>query len=480
MIEINWENIPNKLGVYWWESKNKEVILVSKTKNIKKSMQKYFEENIDTEQKLLISNIFAFGYKVCNSPEEAVSLEEKLIKEHDPKYNFKTNTVQNHPYIEIKISDKITAKVTKKVKQKNSYFFGPFKYASTAKKIIALLSRVELVNHESTSLNKEDKLKRINNFFSGEVDFIKEKLKEDKDSLLLLSYCERFLETHKKIMHDEKNRDIFNFYQRNGVISISIMHIRNGRLWLISNFINKDINPNERDLFETFLNMYYLDKVIPDFIHLPFNLSWKINISNKIVINPNQEETKLVNFLGNDALIKFENNMDVFSNKLANFNFFSNFLKFNSKNKKFRYIEMIDYVTDLDYTYVCFAMFDNGVYEKKLTKTYRLPKNVDLEKLINVHFAERVLNKTILPDLVILPNNKFLNNLNKDLTKIKNHNIKILSIKLNEQDNIETLESMDNKFLISENKEINLFVNKMRKILLKQILQQSEKVKWED
>jgi len=187
----------------------------------------------------------------------------------------------------------------------------------------------------------------------------------------------------------------------------------------------------------------------------------------------------LLIYLKNHAILKFEENMELFSNKLASFNLFSNVLNLNEKNKTYRFIEMIDFLIEDGKTSVCFAIFDNGIFQKKLTKTYIFNKEVNFINLIKDHFEDKINNNNPFPDLVILPNQNLLQEINEIIYRV-NINTETVSVVLETNNNIKKLYFKNGKSLIIENDQINIFINKMRTILFKEIQKKNGTLKWED
>ena len=79
-------NLPESPGVYQYLDKTGTIIYVGKAKNLKRRVSSYFNKNQDRiKTRILVSKIVDLKYIVVNSEEEALLLENNLIKKHQPR-----------------------------------------------------------------------------------------------------------------------------------------------------------------------------------------------------------------------------------------------------------------------------------------------------------------------------------------------------------------------------------------------------------
>ena len=82
-------NMPDKPGSYQFYDINNEIIYVGKAKSLKKRVSSYFHKEVDRyKTRVLVSKIENITYTVVNSEEDALLLENSLIKKYNPRYNI--------------------------------------------------------------------------------------------------------------------------------------------------------------------------------------------------------------------------------------------------------------------------------------------------------------------------------------------------------------------------------------------------------
>ena len=87
--------LPDKPGSYQFYDDNKTIIYVGKAKNLKARVSTYFHTEVDRfKTKVLVSKIFDISYTVVNSEEDALLLENSLIKKYNPRYNVLLQEIQ--------------------------------------------------------------------------------------------------------------------------------------------------------------------------------------------------------------------------------------------------------------------------------------------------------------------------------------------------------------------------------------------------
>ena len=82
-------SLPAKPGSYQYYDENGVIIYVGKAKNLKNRVSSYFHKEVDRyKTKVLVSKIWDITYTVVNTEEDALLLENSLIKKYKPKYNI--------------------------------------------------------------------------------------------------------------------------------------------------------------------------------------------------------------------------------------------------------------------------------------------------------------------------------------------------------------------------------------------------------
>ncbi len=96
------KTIPPKPGIYWFKSKDGQIIYIGKALSLKHRLKSYFAKNIpDPKTKLMLSHAADFSFQLVPSEFEALLIEAQLIKEHRPKYNIQLMDNKSYLYIAI-------------------------------------------------------------------------------------------------------------------------------------------------------------------------------------------------------------------------------------------------------------------------------------------------------------------------------------------------------------------------------------------
>lgn len=133
--------LPLRPGVYIMKNAQGKVIYVGKSKKLKNRVSQYFQ-NGDKNKKtqMMVSNVMDFEYFLCDTEIEALSLENTLIKQYDPKYNIRLKDAKSYPYIKITEGEFPKLVMTRKHEGDKGKYFGPYSGVSTVYSLIDMLS----------------------------------------------------------------------------------------------------------------------------------------------------------------------------------------------------------------------------------------------------------------------------------------------------------------------------------------------------
>lgn len=139
--------LPCSPGVYIMKNRAGTVIYVGKSKVLRQRVSQYFQDtqhNIKTER--MISAVDTFDYMLCDSEMEALTLENRLIKLHMPKYNIRLKDAKSYPYIKITMQEAYPRLiVTRRRLADGAKYFGPYSGVSSAYAIVRTLQRAFLI-----------------------------------------------------------------------------------------------------------------------------------------------------------------------------------------------------------------------------------------------------------------------------------------------------------------------------------------------
>lgn len=143
-IEEKLKTLPEKSGVYIMKNSENEIIYVGKAKVLKNRVRQYFKgNNHPLKVKKMVENINDFEYIITDSEQEALILENNLIKENTPKYNILLKDDKTYPFIKITLADKFPGVyMTRRVIKDGSRYFGPYCSGINVHDILDIISEV--------------------------------------------------------------------------------------------------------------------------------------------------------------------------------------------------------------------------------------------------------------------------------------------------------------------------------------------------
>ncbi len=127
--------LPMSPGVYLMKDKNGKIRYVGKSRVLKQRVSQYFApgQNHALKTRKMVSAVQDFDYILTKSEIEALSLENRLIKLHMPRYNIKLKDGKSYPYIRVSLNDPYpTVSVTRRRLNDGAKYFGPYSGISDA------------------------------------------------------------------------------------------------------------------------------------------------------------------------------------------------------------------------------------------------------------------------------------------------------------------------------------------------------------
>lgn len=139
-------NMPEKPGSYQYYDDLREnggqIIYVGKAKNLKRRVSSYFHREVDRfKTKVLVSKIKDISYTVVNTEEDALLLENALIKKYNPKYNVLLKDGKTYP--SIIVTNEFFPRIfkTRHINKKLGTYFGPYPHISSMYNVLALIQK---------------------------------------------------------------------------------------------------------------------------------------------------------------------------------------------------------------------------------------------------------------------------------------------------------------------------------------------------
>lgn len=133
-------NLPDKPGSYQFYDANHTIIYVGKAKSLKNRVSSYFHKEVDRfKTKVLVSKIWDISYTVVNSEEDALLLENNLIKKYNPRYNVMLKDGKTYPSICITKEFYPRIFKTRNINKKTGTYFGPYSNVGSMKALLELI-----------------------------------------------------------------------------------------------------------------------------------------------------------------------------------------------------------------------------------------------------------------------------------------------------------------------------------------------------
>ncbi len=136
-------NLPNKPGTYQYYDKEHTIIYVGKAKNLKNRVSSYFHKETDRfKTKVLVSKIYDITYTVVNSEEDALLIENQLIKQYQPRYNVLLKDGKTYP--SICITNEYFPRIfnTRTINKRYGSFYGPYSHIGSMYAILEIVKKL--------------------------------------------------------------------------------------------------------------------------------------------------------------------------------------------------------------------------------------------------------------------------------------------------------------------------------------------------
>lgn len=136
-------NLPDKPGSYQYYDESGTIIYVGKAKNLKNRVSSYFHKEVDRyKTKVLVSKIHDITYTVVNSEEDALLLENSLIKKYQPKYNILLKDGKTYPSICVTKEYLPRIFKTRTIKKKWGSYYGPYSHLPSMYAVLDLIKKL--------------------------------------------------------------------------------------------------------------------------------------------------------------------------------------------------------------------------------------------------------------------------------------------------------------------------------------------------
>ncbi len=136
-------NLPEKPGSYQYYDQEGTIIYVGKAKNLKARVSSYFHKEVDRyKTKVLVSKIWNITYTVVNTEEDALLLENSLIKQYNPRYNVLLKDGKTYPSICMTKEYLPRVFKTRTINKKWGQYFGPYSHIGSMYALLEIIKKI--------------------------------------------------------------------------------------------------------------------------------------------------------------------------------------------------------------------------------------------------------------------------------------------------------------------------------------------------
>ncbi len=292
-------------GVYQMFDVQGDVIYVGKARNLRKRLSSYFtKSNQPIKTKSLVSNIADISVITTDTENEALILENRLIKEYKPRYNILLRDDKSYPYIHLTDHKYPRLVYHRGAKKGGGKFFGPFSSPKAVSETLRHLQRIFKIRQCADSyfsnrsrpclqfqinrcsapcvknISHEKYMQNINNavlFLEGKNTLLIDKLVQDMEEQSSALDFESAAQTRDMISElrhvlqrqvvegDKGDLDIIAIARDAGVNVLQVFFIRNGQNQGTASYTPKvPADTEDSELIGAFISQYYQDKAIPN------------------------------------------------------------------------------------------------------------------------------------------------------------------------------------------------------------------------
>ncbi|MCS2527034.1 excinuclease ABC subunit UvrC [Bacteroides fragilis] len=150
-------NLPEKPGIYQYLNAEGTIIYVGKAKNLKRRVYSYFsKEHQPGKTRVLVSKIADIRYIVVNSEEDALLLENNLIKKYKPRYNVLLKDDKTYPSICVQNEYFPRVFKTRRIIRNGSSYYGPYSHSPSMHAVLDLIKHLYPLRTCNLNLSPEN------------------------------------------------------------------------------------------------------------------------------------------------------------------------------------------------------------------------------------------------------------------------------------------------------------------------------------
>lgn len=451
-------NLPEKPGCYQYLDDTGKIIYVGKAKNLKRRVYSYFSKQHDNRKTaILVSKIRDIKYIVVNTEEDALLLENNLIKQWNPHYNILLKDGKTYP--SIVVTNEYLPRIfqTRKINRKFGTYFGPYSHVPTMYALLDLIKNLyplrrchESITPDSITKGKhkecleyhiknckapctgrqyvEDYLKNIaeakeilkgntaelERKLMAEMQALAEEMRFEEAEMVKKKYIllENYRSKSEVVSNTLHNIDVFNIENNEKVAYINYLHVTNGCITQAFTFeYAKRLDETEEDLLVAGIvemRQRYGSESKEVIVPFPVELS----IENITVTVPQKGDKRKLLELSRQNVLQYKKDRISQSDKL------------NPEQKSVRLMKELQAALGMDRMPMQIECFDNSNisgtdavagcvvfkkckpskqdYRKYNIKTVEGPDDyASMQEVVRRRYSRMIEEETPLPDLII-------------------------------------------------------------------------------
>lgn len=449
LLKTKLKLIPHKPGCYLWKDEFDQIIYIGKAKDLYNRTHSYFNGPKDNKTSKLVSNIKDLEYIVVNNVNEALILENNLIKTHRPKYNILLKDGSNYPYIMITNEQYPRLKYVRTYDKNKGIYFGPLADSTNKYQLFNLLNSIfsfNKCNHQPHQkciyydlhrcINQvqpqtyEKAIAEVKEIFKGNLDHILAILEnKEQHAVAKLDFenAQKYAEQQKALTYiinsglvqldNNESFDVVGFYEKNNYLVIIIFNYVKGKLLNKSadTFAIYDHEINE--LITSFLMQYYSQNKISTKIIVSLDddnlLALSQRFKTKFINAQTKFHKQILKLAFDNAILYFDSNIKSVINKQNELDEALNQLKQILKLPDLSMIECFDNSNiNLSLPIAGMIVYQNGKLNNKLNRKYNLmtTKNASdyhfMIEVITRRYQRLVSQHQKLPNLIVVDGGK--------------------------------------------------------------------------
>src|ERR1700730_3376554 len=366
-LEQKLKEIPTSPGVYLHKDTAGRILYIGKAKNLRSRVRQYFQTSqplqfgYDIKTRELVKQIADVEFIVTDNEVEALILEATLVKQHQPRFNYKLKDDKSYPHLKLTINEPFPKVViTRRIQKDGALYFGPFLPASLARKTIDLINRtfqlrtcdIEIdgkaprpcleyhikrclgpcvkglcapAEYQEAVRDVRLLLEGRNNELAGTLEERMRQASEEMRYEMAAKYrdlrktVEKLSEQQKMATSPERDVDIFGYYREGARLALQIFTLREGNIVGRREFFWEDLPEEDFDpasFLSEVLAQYYAADYVPKEINVPVDFDDRLLLEKALserqgrrihIINPQRGEKRdMIDLVEKNAKLAFE------------------------------------------------------------------------------------------------------------------------------------------------------------------------------